>query len=87
MELIKGEVYIVKHSSGFIKARFIWERKIVPKPNSLGRLLFSQRRTVTRYHFTNITTGREIVFKSLSKIRRMEHLDKWVDVLEENRTK
>jgi len=61
-----GNYYVVKHSSGLIRARFL--RELVYNPihtyNSLRSL-----RSHTHYLFENQTTGREIVIKSRVKIR------------------
>jgi hypothetical protein len=53
-----GRIYIVKHSSGLVRARFIsaCERGF--------------KRSMTRYIFTNLATGRQIILKSRAKIRR-----------------
>ncbi len=62
-----GNVYIVKHSSGMIKARFIRESVYNPifNPNRFGL----ERRSTTHYIFQNLKSGRDIVLKSRVKIR------------------
>jgi hypothetical protein len=59
----RGKVYIVKHSSGLIQARFVSER-VRPGNHSM------MRRITTHYLFQNLKTGRDIVLKSRIKIKR-----------------
>lgn len=56
----RGKVYIVKHSSGRIRARFIDVREIK------GYYAASHKRT--HYTFQNLSTGRDIELKSRAKI-------------------
>lgn len=56
----RGKVYIVKHSSGRIRARFIDVREIK------GYYAASYKRT--HYIFQNLGTGRDIELKSKIKI-------------------
>lgn len=58
-----GKVYVIKHSSGFIRAKFSHETE--------GGFKLAR----TRYHFRNLSTGREIVLKSRMKIKR-----EWVNL-------
>ncbi len=60
-----GKIYIVKHSSGYIRARFVGESlsQSYHGPHRLGR-------TITHYRFENLSSGREIVLKSRVKIKR-----------------
>ena len=59
-----GSIYIVKHSSGLIRARFLHTRES-------GRYLDPQDpRMRTHYIFRNENTGREITLKSRVKILR-----------------
>lgn len=55
---INGHVYIVHHSSGNAAMRF--EHVSV----------YTRPRLITRYIFTNLKTGREVVLKSRVKILR-----------------
>lgn len=55
-----GKVYIVKHSSGMIKARFLYVQEHT----------FSNYRNRTRWIFQNLSTGRDIRLKSRVKILR-----------------
>ena len=67
MELIPGRIYIVKHSSGFIRARFICER--VREAHSYGLGTFKTRST-RHFLFENLATHRDIE-KSIGKVRRV----------------
>jgi hypothetical protein len=63
----RGKVYIVKHLSGLIKARFVGEHE----SGGYSRGPFQSRaRTTTHYTFTNLATGRDIVIKSRVKIKQ-----------------
>ena len=57
-----GKIYFVKHSSGIVQAKFLAETTHM----AYGR----NRCVTTRYHFINLTTSREIVFKSKTKIKK-----------------
>jgi len=75
MELVKGQVYIVKHSSGFIRARFEFVKHRAHfefvKHYDGRSIRYSYRMNArTHYIFTNLVTGREIELKSIGKIRR-----------------
>lgn len=61
-----GNIYIVKHSSGMIRARFI--REIVYNPVFNPNRLHN-RRSTTHYLFQNLTSGRDIIIKSRVKIK------------------
>ena len=65
----RGKIYVIKHSSGFISARFIREAVYNPHFNS-NRLGAPERRSTTHYIFHNLETDRDIVIKSRVKIRR-----------------
>lgn len=61
IEPVAGQVYIVKHSSGMIQARF--SHVILRRwGNGPAR---------THYIFTNLSSGRSIELKSTVKIRRL----------------
>lgn len=63
-----GRIYMIKHSSGLIQARFI--REVVYNP-TFGVNPFSRRlRSTTHYLFQNLRTERDIVIKSRVKIKR-----------------
>ncbi|MDE1971443.1 MAG: hypothetical protein KGI50_07760 [Patescibacteria group bacterium] len=62
-----GKTYIVKHSSGMIRAKFI--REAVYNPHFNSNRLFD-RRSTTHYIFENLESGRTIEIKSRVKIRR-----------------
>lgn len=63
----RGKVYLIKHASGLIKARFIGEKNI----RSMARASFGiNSRTRTYYLFKNLRTGRDITLKSRARIRR-----------------
>jgi len=57
----RGKVYIIKHTSGMIKARFLY---------SVERGGGSWGRSMTHYIFQNLSTGRDIEIKSRVKIRK-----------------
>lgn len=59
--------YVIKHSSGMIRARFL--RTAVYTSSRSTRLF--PRRSTTHYVFQNLETGREITIKSRVKIRRL----------------
>ncbi len=61
--LVRGTVYQVKHSTGFIRARFDGER--ISYGHTYG---FHSTRDVKRFMFTNLKTGRQIEIKSRAKI-------------------
>lgn len=56
-----GKIYLLNHSSGHIRAKFLRESK------REGFKSFSQR-AYTHYVFENLASGREIVIKSRVKI-------------------
>lgn len=57
-ELIQGKVYLVKHTTGLIQAKFL---------NETQRGFVIKR---THYVFENLSTQRQIILKSKVKIRR-----------------
>ena len=61
--LLVGNLYVVKHTSGLIRARFI--REIIHNP---ANRLYA-RRSTTHYLFQNVKTGRDIIIKSRVKIK------------------
>ena len=63
-----GNLYVIKHTSGMIRARFI--REIVYNPIfNTNRL--HDRRSTTHYLFQNLKTGRDIIIKSRVKIKSL----------------
>ena len=66
-----GNVYIVHHSSGNIKARFI--RDVVYNPGAAWiewrSMAAAAGRSTHHYLFQNLSSGREIIIKSRVKIR------------------
>ena len=67
LTLTPGKTYRVKHSSGFINARFVGARSIERRT---GYGISTSFRTIARYDFINLATGREITVKSKLKIKR-----------------
>ncbi len=67
-----NKVYLIKHSSGFVNARFL--RLAIYNP-TFNPNWYYERRSTTHYVFENLKTGREIVLKSRVKIRRDFLLD------------
>jgi hypothetical protein len=61
MKLERGKVYIVKHSSGMIRARFSHE---------VERGGYGGSRIRRHFVFENLGTGRSIELKSLVKVKR-----------------
>ena len=59
-----GQIYVIKHTSGLIRARFVGTREI------------GWKRKMTHYLFENLVTGRQIEIKSRAKIRRREEMEK-----------
>jgi len=64
-----GHIYKVKHTSGYIAAKFIADRIYNP-PQSRYYSFNNQRRSTHHYVFINLQSGREIVIKSRVKIVR-----------------
>lgn len=62
-----GNVYIVHHSSGNIKARFI--RDVVYNPSFHSSYILRPLRSTHHYLFQNLSSGRKIIIKSRVKIR------------------
>jgi len=58
-----GNLYVIKHTSGMIRARFIHE---IYHANPYGN-----RRSTTHYLFQNLKTGRDIIIKSRVKIKSL----------------
>jgi hypothetical protein len=64
-----GNHYVLNHSSGLIRARFL--KELVCNPVFNSNRLHSARRSTTHYLFENDATKREIIIKSRVKIRRL----------------
>lgn len=65
MTLEIGKTYRIKLTSGE------WTDGRFDGLHESGVYLGSGRRTHKRYHFTNLRTGREIVLKSLAKVKEV----------------
>jgi hypothetical protein len=65
---IIGKTYIVKHTSGKIKAKFL--RDAIYNPTFNPNRIHNDRRSTHHYVFQNLSSGREIILKSRTKIYR-----------------
>ena len=64
-ELVVNNVYVVKHSSGLINARFLGA---IQRGGSQSRNGFLTRRVRNHFLFRNLKTDRDIEIKSLVKV-------------------
>ncbi len=65
-EIKVGGIYVMKHTSGLIRTKVNRIERIEPM-RGFG---LNDRRTITRYYCTNLTTGHDIVVRSAVKFKR-----------------